>query len=196
MPREPFHPLFGALEKTPVLAEIQATQEYLGQAKHLVYLGTMWQEFLDADTLRERQGLDRRQSDRGRDPSVPRDRHGVGGEPRPRPRTGADITSRSRTGTRPAGWRGTPACRRRQIAEEWTRMTFTNEPKAVETIRDDDDDVARDVRELHDAARAPPSDRREPLRADARERQGAARRLDGRPTITRPRRTASASTGR
>jgi alpha-glucuronidase len=49
-PREPFHPLFGTLTKTPVMAEIQPTQEYLGQAKHLVYLGTMWKEFLDADT--------------------------------------------------------------------------------------------------------------------------------------------------
>ena len=33
MPREPFHPLFGALNKTPIIAEIQATQEYLGQAQ-------------------------------------------------------------------------------------------------------------------------------------------------------------------
>ena len=49
-PREPFHPLFGAMKQTPVIAEIQATQEYLGQAKHLVYLGTMWKEFLDSDT--------------------------------------------------------------------------------------------------------------------------------------------------
>ncbi len=49
-PREPFHPLFGALKQTPVVAEIQATQEYLGQARHLVYLGTMWKEFLDSDT--------------------------------------------------------------------------------------------------------------------------------------------------
>ena len=32
-PREPFHPLFGAMRQTPVIAEIQATQEYLGQAK-------------------------------------------------------------------------------------------------------------------------------------------------------------------
>ena len=45
-PREPFHPLFGGMKQTPVIAEIQATQEYLGQAKHLVYLGTMWEEFL------------------------------------------------------------------------------------------------------------------------------------------------------
>ena len=41
-PREPFHPLFGGMKQTPVIAEIEATQEYLGQAKHLVYLGTMW----------------------------------------------------------------------------------------------------------------------------------------------------------
>jgi alpha-glucuronidase len=39
------------MRQTPVLAEVQATQEYLGQSKHLVYLGTLWKEFLDADTL-------------------------------------------------------------------------------------------------------------------------------------------------
>jgi alpha-glucuronidase len=49
-PREPFHPLFGALKSTPVIAEIQPTQEYLGHARHLVYLGPMWEEFLKADT--------------------------------------------------------------------------------------------------------------------------------------------------
>jgi alpha-glucuronidase len=37
-PREPFHPLFGAMKKTPVMVEFQITQEYLGQATHLVYL--------------------------------------------------------------------------------------------------------------------------------------------------------------
>src|SRR5207302_2173138 len=42
MPREPFHPLFGAMKHTPVLAEVQAAQEYLGQSKHLAYLGTLW----------------------------------------------------------------------------------------------------------------------------------------------------------
>ncbi len=55
-PREPFHPLFGAMKQTPVLAEVQATQEYLGQAKHLVYLGTMWREFLDSDTYAKGKG--------------------------------------------------------------------------------------------------------------------------------------------
>ncbi len=71
MPREPFHPLFGAMKQTPVIAEIQATQEYLGQAKHLVYLGTMWKEFLRGRHARERQGLDGRQGARRRRPSVP-----------------------------------------------------------------------------------------------------------------------------
>jgi alpha-glucuronidase len=49
-PREPFHPLFGAMSKTPLALELQITQEYLGQAVHLVYLAPMWKEVLDADT--------------------------------------------------------------------------------------------------------------------------------------------------
>ncbi len=75
-PREPFHPLFGGMKQTPVLAEIQATQEYLGQAKHLVYLGTMWEEFLESDTLRDRPGLDGGQGARRR--GLPVQRHGHG----------------------------------------------------------------------------------------------------------------------
>ena len=51
MPREPFHPLFGAMPKTPNMAELQITQEYLGWSNHLVYLAPMWKEFLDADTF-------------------------------------------------------------------------------------------------------------------------------------------------
>ena len=51
MPREPYHPLFGALPKTPNVVELQITQEYLGHSTHLVYLGPMWKEFLDADTF-------------------------------------------------------------------------------------------------------------------------------------------------
>ena len=49
-PREPFHPLFGAMPRTPLMPELQITKEYLGQDTHLAYLGTMWQELLDADT--------------------------------------------------------------------------------------------------------------------------------------------------
>ena len=49
-PREPFHPLFGAMPKTPLVMEVQITQEYLGFATHLVYLGPLFEEVLRSDT--------------------------------------------------------------------------------------------------------------------------------------------------
>ncbi len=44
-PREPYSPLFTAMQHTPMMVEFQLTQEYLGAANHLVYLAPMWQEF-------------------------------------------------------------------------------------------------------------------------------------------------------
>ena len=133
-PREPFHPLFGALKKTPVLAEIQATQEYLGQAKHLVYLGTMWQEFLESDTHAKGQGS-----------TVAR---AIEGSIHPYRVTG--MVSVVNPGLDP-NWCGhhfsqsnwyasgrlawNPELPAEQIADEWTRMTFTNDPDTVRTIR-------------------------------------------------------------
>ena len=55
-PREPFHPLFGAMPRTPLMMEFQITKEYLGFATHLAYLGTMWEEALQADTFRPVKG--------------------------------------------------------------------------------------------------------------------------------------------
>jgi len=55
-PREPFSPLFGAMKKTSVMPELQITQEYLGQSVHLVFLATMWEEFLKSDTYRSGKG--------------------------------------------------------------------------------------------------------------------------------------------
>ncbi len=52
-PREPFSPLFGAMKHTTLMPELQITQEYLGFSDHLVYLGTLFKEFLDADTYVE-----------------------------------------------------------------------------------------------------------------------------------------------
>ncbi len=49
-PREPFHPLFGAMPRTPLMMEFQITKEYLGFATHLVYLGPLYEEVLRADT--------------------------------------------------------------------------------------------------------------------------------------------------
>ncbi len=44
-PREPYSPVFDQIVRTPNMVELQITQEYTGQSKHLVYLGPMWQEF-------------------------------------------------------------------------------------------------------------------------------------------------------
>ncbi|MBQ9570705.1 MAG: alpha-glucuronidase [Prevotella sp.] len=44
-PREPYAPIFDQMRNTPQMAELQITQEYLGQSKHLVYLAPMWREF-------------------------------------------------------------------------------------------------------------------------------------------------------
>ena len=48
-PREPVQPLFGSMTKTPMMLELQITQEYLGHSTHLVYLAPMWKEYLQFD---------------------------------------------------------------------------------------------------------------------------------------------------
>jgi alpha-glucuronidase len=134
-PREPFHPLFGALKQTPAVAEIQATQEYLGQARHLVYLGTMWQEFLESDTYAK-----------GKGSTVAK---AIAGEVQPQHVTGlASVVNpgldRNWCGHHfsQANWYASgrlawnPELGAEQIADEWIRMTFTNRPNAVKTLRD------------------------------------------------------------
>jgi alpha-glucuronidase len=56
-PREPFHPLFGAMPDTPLMMEFQITKEYLGYSTDLAYLGSLFEETLQSDTLRRPQGL-------------------------------------------------------------------------------------------------------------------------------------------
>ena len=56
MPREPFHPLFGAMPQTPLMMEFQVTQEYLGQATNLVFLAPLFKECLQSDTYSKGKG--------------------------------------------------------------------------------------------------------------------------------------------
>jgi alpha-glucuronidase len=134
-PREPFHPLFGAMKQTPVIAEIQATQEYLGQAKHLVYLGPMWQEFLQSDTFAK-----------GRGSTVARV---LAGKVHPSRITGMVSVTNPGLDTNWCGhhfsqsnWYAfgrlawNPELSAAKIADEWTRMTFTNDDKTVAVIGD------------------------------------------------------------
>jgi alpha-glucuronidase len=48
-PREPVQPLFGSMTRTPMMLELQITQEYLGHSTHLVYLAPMWKEYFQFD---------------------------------------------------------------------------------------------------------------------------------------------------
>lgn len=55
-PREPFHPMFGAMPNTPLSMEFQLTKEYLGFATHLVYLPKLFEEVLQSDTYQKGEG--------------------------------------------------------------------------------------------------------------------------------------------
>lgn len=134
-PREPFHPLFGAMPKTPLMMEFQITKEYLGFATHLAYLGTMFEEALDADTYVKGQGST---VAKVLDGSL----HGYS-------RTGmagvSNIgTDRNWTGSHfdQANWyvfgrlAWDPYASAREIAEEWARMTFSNDERFVEPVVD------------------------------------------------------------
>jgi alpha-glucuronidase len=133
-PREPFHPLFGALTRTPVSAELQATQEYLGQAKHLVYLGTMWQEFLAADTFAHGKGSTVAKAIEGRIHANPVT--GLVSVVNP----GSDANWCGHHFSQ-ANWYASgrlawnPELPAETIADEWIRMTFTNEATAVAAMR-------------------------------------------------------------
>ena len=107
MPREPFHPVFGAMPKTPNMVELQITQEYLGHSTHLVYLAPMWKEFFDSRHVREGPGIDRREG-RRRHAAGPRaHRHRRRRQHRQRSQLDRPPLRRRPTGTPSAGWRGT-----------------------------------------------------------------------------------------
>jgi alpha-glucuronidase len=135
MPREPFHPLFGALEQTPVVAEIQGTQEYLGQAKHLVYLGTMWEEFFSADTHVDGPG-----STVGRtiDGSIhPHQVTGIASVVNPgtdRNWNGHHFSQSNWYASGRFAWNHTLSAR--AVADEWARLTFGNDPETIATVVD------------------------------------------------------------
>ena len=139
-PREPFHPLFGAMPKTPLMMEFQITKEYLGFATHLAYLGTLFEETLDADTRVHGEGstvakvLDG--SLRGGTLAGGR-LTGIAGV--------ANIGSdRNWCGSHfgQANWHAygrlawDPSLDARAIAEDWVRMTFSNDPAFIAPVVD------------------------------------------------------------
>jgi alpha-glucuronidase len=130
-PREPFHPLFGAMPKTSLGMEFQITKEYLGFATHLVYLGPLYEETLKSDTYAHGAGstvakvvdgaLDgRRQTLMAGVSNIGSDRNWSGSQ--------FDQANWYVFGR--LAW--DPEASTRDIAADWARMTFSTDPRFVE----------------------------------------------------------------
>lgn len=133
-PREPFHPLFGAMPETPLMMEFQITQEYLGQGTHLVYLAPMYKEVIDADTYTKGEGSTVAKVIDG---SI--DNHSLTG-----------IAGVANTGT-DRNWTGhlfgqanwyafgrlawNHQLSSEEIADEWIKITFSNNKEVIAAIK-------------------------------------------------------------
>lgn len=132
-PREPFHPLFGAMPQTSLGMEFQITKEYLGFATHLAYLAPMWSEVLAADTHAKGEGstvakvidgsLD------GHELSVMAGVSNIGSD---RNWTGSHFDQANWYAFGRLAW--DPGAKPEAIAHDWVRMTFTHDEAAVDKI--------------------------------------------------------------
>ncbi|RQO74441.1 alpha-glucuronidase [Pedobacter sp. KBW06] len=134
-PREPFHPLFGAMSKTQLMLEFQITQEYLGFATHLVYLAPLFKETLSADTYSKGKGSTIAKIVEGK--LEEHQRSGIAGVAN----IGSDIN-----------WTGHPFAQSNWyafgrmawnpdlspavIADDWLKMTFTNDSSFVAPVKE------------------------------------------------------------
>jgi alpha-glucuronidase len=133
-PREPFHPMFGAMPRTPLMLELQVTQEYLGQSVYLVFLAPMWKEILESDTYAKGPGSTVAEI--------------VDGSADGRAESG--IAGVANTGS-DRNWCGHPFAQANwyafgrlawnhqltaeAVANEWIGMTWSNDPAVVDSIR-------------------------------------------------------------
>jgi alpha-glucuronidase len=136
--QEPVSPLFGGLEKTNQAMEVQITQEYLGEQRHLVYIAPMWKQVLDFDMRAISGGS-------GESRSTPV-KEILEGKSFHRPLGGMVGVA----GVGQDGWLGSPLALANlyafgrmawdpkltpeQIAEEWTRQSLGNDPDVVRTV--------------------------------------------------------------
>ncbi len=132
-PREPFHPLFGAMPKTPLMMEFQITKEYLGFATHLVYLGPLFEETLKADTRRRGKGSTvAKVIDGSLHGYAITGMAGVANIGADRNWSGSHFDQANWYVYGRMAWN--PGLSSRAIAEEWVRMTFSNDAKVVTPI--------------------------------------------------------------
>ncbi len=132
-PREPFHPLFGAMPHTQLMLEVQLTKEYLGFATHLAYLAPLWQETLQSDTFA-----------RGAGSTVARVIDGSLSAARLTGMAGAANVGAARNwcGSQfdQANWYAfgrlawDPDASPQEIATDWVRLTFSTDPGTVAEV--------------------------------------------------------------
>jgi alpha-glucuronidase len=134
-PREPFHPLFGAMPSTPLMMEFQVTQEYLGQGIHLVYLAPMWKEVLGLDTFAQGEGSTVVKVVDGSLHGYPMTGiAGVANVGSDRNWSGHHFAQANWYAYGRLAWDHTLSSE--EIAEEWIRATFTNDDEVVATLCD------------------------------------------------------------
>lgn len=133
-PREPFHPLFGGMPQTALSLEFQITQENLGHAGHLVYLGSLFEETLQSDTYEHGKGstvskvLQNYKKTQGIS--------GMAGVPN----IGSDINWTGHLFGQ-ANWHAfgrlawNPDLTAKEMSEEWIKMTFSNENAILKPIQ-------------------------------------------------------------
>ncbi len=134
-PREPFHPLFGAMPKTPLMMEFQITKEYLGFSSHLVYLGPLFEETLRSDTLADGPGSTvARVLEHG--PAGPEltGMAGVSNVGADRNWTGSIFDQANWYAFGRLAW--DPEASSRDIADDWVRMTFSHAPGFARPVVD------------------------------------------------------------
>lgn len=133
--REPVSPLFSGLEKTNQAIELQVTQEYTGQQRHLCFLAPMWKEVLDFDLRIANHSTPVKEVISGRTfrrpiggfvavVNVGMDENWLG-----HPLAMANLYAYGRL-----AW--DPNLSAATIVDEWTRLTFGSDPLAVKTISD------------------------------------------------------------
>lgn len=135
--REPVSPLFAALPHTNEAIELQITQEYLGQQRHLVYLGPMWKTSLDTDMRASAAAPPLTVADLISGHAIANQHHTLGG-----------FVGVANVGT--DGWLGNPLAMANlysfgrlawnprlsaaAIGDEWTRLTFGNDPEVRSVV--------------------------------------------------------------
>ncbi len=132
-PREPFHPMIGAMPKTPLMLELQITKEYLGQDTHLAYLGSLFEEVLSADTWASGKGstvatvIDGSLHHYSRTGIA-----GVANVGSDRNWTGSQFNQANWYAFGRLAW--SPTASAANVADEWIRMTFSNDAAVVQPV--------------------------------------------------------------